>query len=613
MQARGSRNRGLTIASIMLAWLVCGMAAPLWFSGGQVDFPLSSGPVVASARDSHIVSAPIVLALAPKITLERGTVFPVDMAGRAIIDGSARPQMVGGTVRLMLDGVSLRVEGGLLNEPLDAGTVLSPLIDALSGLQFEAISLRRSTIAVALPDGRSETLSDVEAEVSHKRKVSLTIKGAGIMRGQRVAFEATSGLLGDKRNTKSIPLKVSFKGAQLEASFDGRAAVNDAFQLQGNVEFSVPNIRQAARWFGAAWPTGKGLRDLTGRGQLEWSGAALALNKATFRMDENDATGTLNLKFSEARPSIGGTLALKTFDLARYFPATGAGLSTAGGMQAMLASADISLPLAHHFDADLRISADRVRLGTIQLGRSAAIVSLSQGRLLADLGAFEFDGGRGSGQLIADFNNRAPKMTLRGRLEDVDAARATTALWGHAVVVGRATMTADITTRGRTGRELIEAATGKAVASVRGSGTRLGVDLFALSTASQKRAVDGWGSSGRGQTPFDEIEAKFNLNNGTLTLEDMRATSKDDITVIMGVLEPSNSRLNVTVTQTPASANPAGTVPSSSKSLEPISKMQIFGPWAAPTVRNELLRNKAAEPSNQSGDVELPQTSSNRL
>lgn len=598
----------------MLVWLACGMTAPLLISGNPVRFSISSGSVVASPRDSHTVTAPVVLAQVPRLTLERGTIFPVDASGRAIVDGTFRPQLTGGTVRLVLDNASLRIEGGKLDAAADAGAILSPFIEALTGAQFESATLRRSTITLVLPDGRSETLQDVEAEITPKRKSSIAINGAGLLRGQRIAFAATSGGVGDKRNIKSVPLKFAIKGPQLEASFDGRAGVNDVLQLQGAVEFSVPDIRQTARWFGAFWPTGKGLRDLTGRGQLEWSGASLALNKATFRMDENDATGTLSLKFSDARPSIGGTLALKVFDLAHYFPVSGAGLTAGSKIWQTFAAADISLPLAQHFDADLRISADRVRLGAVQLGRSAATLSLSQGRLLADLGAFEFDGGRGSGQLIADFNSRLPKLTLRGKLEDVDSARATSAMLGHAVVVGRSIVTTDLTARGRTGRELMDGAVGKVTAIVRGAGTRLGVDLYALNVASQKRAVDGWGSGGRGQTSFDEIEAKFSLNNSTLVLDDLRATSKDDVTVINGTVEPANARLNVTVTQTPVAAvNATGALPAPRRHLEPTSKMQIFGPWGAPTVRNELLSNKAAEPVRSGSDAPPSQTQPSRL
>jgi uncharacterized protein involved in outer membrane biogenesis len=155
-------------------------------------------------------------------------------------------------------------------------------------------------------------------------------------------------------------------------------------------------------------------------------------------IDGNEATGTLHLNFTAARPSIGGTLALKSLDLGRYFPSQTASLpgSTGSAWNCLLAT-DLSLPLLQHFDADLRLSADKVVLGRLQLGRSAATVMVSQGRMLADLGAFEFDGGRGSGQLSADMTGSMPRLTLRGRLEEVDAQRLSASMFGHSVLTGR--------------------------------------------------------------------------------------------------------------------------------------------------------------------------------
>ncbi len=603
MHARGSGKRGLTIGLVVLGWLTFGLAAPLLISAGPVDFSLGSSSVVASPLDSYTVSSPIVVAQVPKLTIERGTIHTAEASGLASIAGVAT---AGRTARLIVDGASLRVEGDQPGIQANATAALSPLLEAFSGLQFETATLRRSSVTITLPDGHSETFSDVEAEISHKRR-SVSVKGSAVVRGQSVTFETILAAPAEKRTGSTTPLKFTFKSQRLTASFDGRVVVGGTLQLLGAIDFSIPDIRQAARWLGAAWPAGTGLRDVAGRGQLEWTGAALALNKAVFKMDGNEATGALSFKFSDPRPSIGGTLALTALDLSRYFADTSRGLSAGGKIYESFAEAEISLPLAQHFDADLRVSADRVKIGVIQLGRSAAALSLANGRLLADLGAVEFDGGRGSGQLIADVNGRVPRVTLRGRLEDVDLARATTALWGHAVATGRGTVTTDLTATGRSGRELVDAATGKAVANVRGSGTRLGVDLQALSAAAEKRALEGWRAGARGQTVFDEIDGRFSITNGVVLAEDLRANSKDEVTAISGTADLSTGRLNLTISRMPV-APKGGIAAAAVKPPEPISKMQISGPWAAPTIRSEALRNKAqpaqqAVPASRRGDL----------
>jgi len=596
----------------MLVWLVSGLAAPLLVTVAPVDFSLSNNAVVAAPRDSYAVSSPVVLAQLPMLAIERGSIYPVDPAGRAKLDNVSSDPLAGGTTRLMIEGASILVGGDQSGIQGLGNAAPSPLLEALAGLQFEAATLRRASITVALPDGRAETLTEVDAEISHKRRISLSVKGSGVVRGQAVAFELTSALAADKSTNATVPLKLTLRNARLTAAFDGRAVLGPTPQLLGAIEFSIPNIRQAARWFGAAWPGGSGLRDVTGRGQLEWTAASLALNKAAFRMDDNDATGTLHFRFADARPSIGGTLALKVLDLSRYFPDTSLALSTVGKAREALAAAEISLPLAQHFDADLRVSADRVKLGAVQLGRSAATLSLANGRLLADLGAFEFDGGRGSGQVAADFNGRLPRMTLRGKLEDVDLARASSAVWGHVVVAGRGTLTTDLTATGFNGRELVDSATGKATANVRGGGTRIGVDLAAVAIAAEKRAVEGWSAGARGQTPFDEIDARFNVNNGVLTAEDMRAGIKDEVMAITGTADLSTGRLNVTFTRGPLPQVRAGVTAPATRP-EPVTKLRILGPWAAPIIRNEAFRGRLGQtPDRSSGSAAMvPRPDSN--
>jgi AsmA protein len=434
-------------------------------------------------------------------------------------------------------------------------------------------------------------MTDIDGDVSHRRKATFFVKGKGDLRGQRVEFDLSSGVASDARPGSTVPLKMTLKGGLLEVSFDGRVGFVGPVQMQGAIDFAAPNIRQIARWFGTPWPAGNELRELSGQGQLAWSGPAMAFNKGTFQLDGNQATGTLHLNFANARPSIGGTLALKTLDLGRYFPSrlSALPLTGANGWKSLL-NTDLTLPLAQHFDVDLRISSDKVKLGSLQLGRAAAAVTVSQGRMLADIGAFDFDGGRGTGQISADMSGTTPQVTVRGRLEDIDAARFTSNLFGHQVLFGRATVTTDLASTGRTGDDLLLASKGKLNVAVR-TGGKLGVDLRGLATTAQNRASDGWGASGRGQTAFDTLDAAFILRAGTLVANDVSAKSGELTTSFGGQIDVPTNRLYLSVQQITedavAAKNAAGV-----NSLS----LQIFGPWSAPTVRNDASRERAADP-----------------
>ncbi len=590
MARGGGQRRYSGVALVLLAsLLVFGIALPIIVSFNSNRFSVGTSNLVAAPRDGFIVTSPIALGWSGMVTIERGTLYPADSSGRAMTVPLSAAQMTSGNARFVIENGQMRIQAG---QTTASGDMQSPIIDALGSLQFEALILRNTTVGILLPDGRTETISDIDGEVTQRRKVALALKGQGTLRGQKVEIDATSGIPTDMRPGSTVPLKLALKSTALEVTLDGRVGFVGPVQLQGAVEFSAPHIRQVARWFGAVWPNGNGLRNLSGRGQLEWAGPAMAFNRATFLMDGNEANGTLNLKLAGARPSIGGTLALKTLDLSKYFPShAAAGTGVLSSAWNVLLGSDLSLPLTQHFDADIRLSADKVRLGSYQLGRSAMTVTVSQGRMLADVGAFEIEGGRGSGQISADMNGPTPKLALRGKLDEIDAARATSNLFGHSVLSGRATLTTDISSTGKTGDDLQVASSGRLNISVRNGG-KIGVDLRGLAAAAQKRAIDGWGTPGRGQTGFDELDATFSIRSGALVADEVKARSGDITTTLTGAIEVPTNRLNIKVIQEPVEDSASVEQPS-----RPLTAIQIFGIWGAPTVRNEGIRDRAAEPS----------------
>jgi hypothetical protein len=601
MASRGPKRRLSKVALALLGVsLLAGIAAPIIVSVGSNRITVDSSTLNAAPRDSYIVTAPTALGRSGFAMIERGTLYSSDANGRASEAPLNAAQVARGDGRFVIDNGVLRLRSTVavqVTEPDGA----SLMVDAVSGLQFETLYLRRTTIHVTLPDGRVETIDNINGQVTNRRKAALVFSGKGDLRGQRVDFDGSIGLRATEATPgATAPLKLSLRGGLLSVSFDGQAGFVGPAQLQGDVEFNVPNVRQVARLFGAPWPAGSGLRNLNGRGQLDWAGPAMAFNRATFQMDANEATGTLHLKFADARPSIGGTLAMKTLDLGRYFPGPGFTFpGAATSFWAQLLSTDLTLPLALHFDSDLRLSADRVKVGPIMFGRAAAAVTVSQGRMLADVGTFEFDGGRGSGQISADMSGSIPKVSVRGRLDEVDMTRATTSMMGHPVFGGRATVTVDVMSSGRTGDNLLATSSGRVNMTVRNGG-RIGADLRGLAAAAQKRAIDGWGSATRGQTAFDELDGAFTVRSGVLVADDAKARSGEVSTVLSGAIDVGAGRVNMSVVQIPAGPDPRKPL------LEAVPSMtlQIFGPWAKPTVRNNSTspRDRAAEPST-AGDV----------
>src|SRR5690606_25198990 len=211
------------------------------------------------------------------------------------------------------------------------------------------------------------------------------------------------------------------------------------------IELGMEDVRKTARWLGAAWPSGLGLKNAAVSGDLDWQKPGLAFDKATFRLDGNEATGTLTLSFAGERPALTGTLDMQSLDLSPYIPDPIEGLTFSELLaRARADQSSLSMPLAHSLDADVRLSAAQLLVGGMTFGRFAASLSLKKGQLLADIAEIGIDGtGRASGQLTATLARDPLQIGMRARLEDIDAARASMALIGQSHVQGLSTIAMD--------------------------------------------------------------------------------------------------------------------------------------------------------------------------
>ena len=477
---------------------------------------------------------------------------------------------------------------------------LAPLVDALAASKYDSLLLRRTTVLVNLGGQSSEPINDVQASVLLRRKGALVVKGTGLLRGQRVSFDVSMPTASAEQKVAAdgrVPLKLTLKAPLIEAQFDGRFSAEAGFDLQGQGELSIQRVRQLARWFGAFWGSGPGLRDVSARGQISFSKQTLAFDQASIKIDGNDATGAVALAFSGTRPQLTGTLAFKSFDAGKYLfsqpgePADPLSWST-------IAASALTVPLGMNLDADIRVSAGRGQLGSFNFEQAAATVVLKDGRLLADIAEFGYAGGQGSGQIGADFTSHLPKLSLRGRLERVDLGLLSTALAGYALAQAPASIVADLTAVGATPPEMLGSLAGK-LAIKSQDGGRLGIDLRQLAASVLNNDTVGWGAATRGRTAFEQLDLKLIVRDGVLLTDTAETTIGDGTWTATGVLNLAMQRIDVRLIQ-------SRTTPVASKPGALFAKpavLELRGPWARPLIRS------LSEPSNASGaggPLELP-------
>ncbi len=516
-----SRLRKLTLA--FLACLLFAVLAPVYFTDRRPDEPFAISSVIASPRDLHVVTTPVRLSDTPDLTLNRGVVYAYGNG----VSGAAISNIVLDSPVLTLNAAGLRATGvnsaGASMAGPDIGSV-APLIEQIVALGFDLITIRRGTLHITAFDGTLETISDIQAEVTGRRKGQIAARGTFTIRGQRLAFDATIGQAADKRLPLRWPMKATVKGSLLEASFDGHADVAEDLQLAGQTEVSTSSLRRAGRWFGLPLHTSEGFNATAIKGQLTWARRSLAFEKAKVTVDGNEANGRLALNLGGERPQIDATLDFTSLNLLPYAESTRTqflGFDIPAGSWSLF---DMSLPLIRHVDADLRVSARKVALKSYAFGHGAATITARSGKLQADITELELNSGTASAQVTAIMTEPMPRYALRGKIENVDAAAATTLLFGSPALAGRATLTVDLTSTGYSPAEVVKRLSGKAALAMP-EGGRVALDLKAARETAKAGEVQGWGALAKGQTSVDQFEARALIIDGVAFAETLQMRS----------------------------------------------------------------------------------------
>jgi AsmA protein len=455
--------------------------------------------------------------------------------------------------------------------------MLAPVIEQISSLAFDRLLVRGGTVHITAADGTVETMTDVQAEVTGRKKGVVAARGTFSFRGQRVAFDATVGQPADKKQPLRWPFKAAVKGALLTASFDGHVDLAADVQLTGEADVSTPNLRRVGRWFSLPLHSADGFNEASAKGQFTWARRSLEFEKVKVTVDGNEGNGRLALNTGGDRPQIDATLDFASLNLGPYIDSTRALILGFDLPSGYWSGVDLSLPSIRHVDADLRISARKVMLKQLALGRGGATITAKAGKLQADLTELELHGGTASGQVMVIMSEAIPRYAVRGKLENIDAGTASAQLFGGPGLMGRATATAELTSTGYAVQEIIRRLSGR-IALIMPEG-RAAVDL---KTLGQTALSDGGQDIKiKASAPVEKLEAKALIIDGVAFADSIRARvgSKDVSAFGRAGLADGNMDARVVMKTVPAAPTTDASVRSET--------ITVRGPWQSPVVRSE--------------------------
>lgn len=581
---------------------VLAIATPLMLEGPVGSGALHTGFVQAATRDRFEVADPLRLLSHPPVTIERGTISFRDASGSRLHSAEAMLAILrGGSAGLVIEDATLTLDDAartLASSGL-ADVLTAPVVEALSKLAFSSVKLARCRIVLPGWSGLSHVIEDLEATVTGMRKAARTARGSFMFRGEAVAFDLTLGAEAEQGG--KLPISGTIKGRSIEAELRGMLQPATLMLAAPQASLKIPDLQRTVRWLGASWPEGSGFSSLSLNGELEWSGRAIAFQNATIAIDGNQAKGGLALKIMGPRPAIDGTMAFSRLDLGSYF-AHGAAPGKKRDLARMISWPDWIEPtpslLAEEIDADVRLSADVVTLGTHQLGRGAATLTLNRGRLLADVTELELgSGARGQGQLNIDFTPAEPPIAVTARLERVELSQLSQRLFGHPALLGSADLSLDLAGAGTTSSEIVGNARG--TIHVRADkGAQLGADLRTLAATALSRDLDGWGPSSKGQTAVDQLDAELMLSSGVLAFQKASASAGATTLTAAGWVSLGDGSVNLrlAVSRPPDQSTVPAEHAGDGKPAANASLIRIEGPWSKPRIRHVPVSDKAAQP-----------------
>ena len=363
-----------------------------------------------------------------------------------------------------------------------------------------------------------ETLSNVELSLAwpsisrsfaatgrftwHNEKIDTTVSFTD--------FAAT--LRGDRSG-----LKVRLAGAPLKFGFDGYLSHRPTLKIEGALAADSSSLRETLRWSGAQQPPpGGGFGRFALKAQTNVVGGTIGLSGVHIELDGNSGEGVLTLA-TDGRKTLQGTLATELLDLNPY-------ISTVR----LMASGDrgwdrkpITIEGFNGLDFDLRLSAARVTVSTVKLGRTAVAANLRGHQLSLAIGESEAFGGVVKGTFGLSRTTTGADMKAQMQFANIDLDQSLGEMFGFRRLEGKGNLSFALESSGGSVYELTRGLNGTANLISR-KGAISGINVEQLLKRMERSPLSRGNEFRSGKTPYDTLSASLKITQGTATIEDIK-------------------------------------------------------------------------------------------
>jgi AsmA protein len=455
-------------------------------------------------------------------------------------------------VRFVNPTINLEIDkqgrGNWLFETAQGATPAEAMAKPASGgeFSFRDVEIKGGTLTYS--DARSGTAQRIDGiDVSVKLPSldePMTVKGGLTWNKEAITVDTTIANPRALSGGGKSELNTKVDGDVLSATFDG--AVDAAkSEVSGDVDFRTQSARRLAAWAGVDLPKVRGFGPMTLKGVLRSTAAKIAFTQAKLSLDGMNGSGNLVLNTSGARPQAKGDFELDRLDLNPYLGSGAAAQGGAAGGAVAWSDAAIDFSALRSVDADLDFAVNALSVGGMKIGRSALDISLSGGKLRANLKQMALYGGNGSGIISLNGTGGVPQLGMDLAFAGVQGEPFLTDAAGFTRLSGTGNIALKGAAAGGSQRALMKALDGTMQIKFE-DGAIKGVNLAEIARTIQS-ALSGSATGQGAKTDFAELSGSFVIRDGVAANKDLKLLNPFVRLSGAGIVDVGNQTLDYRV------------------------------------------------------------------
>lgn len=541
--------------------------------GGLSSLAVHSGQIVSELRAGYYsLSRPLVISSSPLLRVEKGTV--------KFLAQETQDDKGSSFIKARLFGILPSQWTELFTEQKLTDLTLQDAVLTLDlrGTPSERVDPQRA-IGLALKNSYLENVTLVDSSLillqDFAKPKTIIIKqgsfnidlpdrefdGKGLLNidGMETRFTLENDFSKQDGDGAVInQIKLDLNSDVFSGYFKGAMAGRHGLFLKGKADFKTSDAGLLSGWLGIRDTEDlKPDRNKTASdeeplnfsvsGQLDWSMNEGTLSDCSFGFNENMASGSISLRLSQSNPEISGTLAFPMLDLSpqthllglsdealKALPAEDTesaaqppAHSTMRVNEQLGKTASYLYKLIRNFDADIRMSAQTLKIGKIELEETGFSLFQRKGEFIVDMAGVTLFDGHATGLIKIDTNFPKPRWHMNVSFNNIEVSKLSSAIGTPAFLNGVGDMKVHITSYGDKITELYQNMFGALNYSMNKGGV-IALDMKRFIGEQELSSDEELEMLSKGSSQFSLFSSKGHFSKGSVFLDHFTLNADDN-------------------------------------------------------------------------------------